>query len=89
MSQIHSATKEALNLKSVMPHYYVSICIFYLLFAGCYNKKKKKTMGLCVKTKTKTKKHLDLIPSSAIYLVKTGGFAVRKICVPSLASATY
>lgn len=34
------------------------------------------------------KNHLDLIPSWAIYLVKTGG-AVRKICVQLLTSATY
>lgn len=57
MSQIHSATKEALNLKSVMPHYYVSICIFYLLFAGCYNKKKK-PWGYALKPKPKPKNTL-------------------------------
>lgn len=58
-------------------------------FSTCYlqgavlNKKK---MGLLLKPKPK--QHLDLVPSSTIYLVKTRGFAV-KICVHFLTSATY
>lgn len=56
--------KAGFKLKSLMPPYYASI---YVILKGW--------RGSVLKTKREPKRHLDLILSSAIYLVQTWEFA--------------